>query len=136
MGALVRACTESKMKKCADPEVRLLGTLRASTLTRGKDKPSPGLGSDLSLCHGINTLLNLSHLIFLVFKKELTLLVLPNHTVYLLHQPGETRGEKKCPDVLASKWGTWAMQTHPRVSLLTSPLLPFHIKMIHSGELP
>lgn len=70
--------------------------LRDFPPTSGKNKASPGLGPDFSLRHGMNELLNLSRLIFLIFKKELTPSVLPIPTA-CLHQPGETRGTSECP---------------------------------------
>ena len=76
------------------------GIPEESTSTGRENKSSPGLGPpDLSLSYDINKLLNLSYLIFLSIKKELTLSDFSNQIVYL-HQPGETRGERKCPDVL------------------------------------
>lgn len=70
--------------------------LRDPPPTGGKNKASPGLGPDLSLRHGLNELLNLSRLIFLIFNEELTPSVLPILTARL-HPPGETRGASEGP---------------------------------------
>lgn len=69
------------------------GIPEESTLTGRENKPSPGLGADLSLRYNINKLLNLFHPIFLSIKKELALSEFPNQIVYL-HHPGETMGER------------------------------------------
>lgn len=78
-----------------------VGFLRDSTPTGWENKSSPGLGPDLPLRHGKNDYFTFLGVIFLIFKKELTISVLPNQIVYL-HQPGNTRGEEKRPDVLAT----------------------------------
>ena len=74
--------------------------------------------------------MNFPGLIFLIFKKELTVSFLPDQIVYLhLARRDQGRGEvSRCP----SKWGSCATLTHTRESLLAFPVLPIHRKMTHS----
>lgn len=111
-----------------------VGFLRDSTPTGWENKSSPGLGPDLPLRHGKNDYFTFLGVIFLIFKKELTISVLPNQIVYL-HQPGNTRGEEKHPDVLAtlrvlclSKGGSCATLTQPWVSFMASVIAHPHRK--------